>query len=130
MDRWDRLGGNQFHALDTFLLSLSAPSKPPKVRSEMRNQVLELTIEGKEKAWNPESLETVTAEPTIHILFFKKDENQHVETVKVEDINFEKMIQHLNQGESILITRKCTSKEKPALNVDEEMSKPWYFTHI
>ena len=52
MDRWDRLGGNQFHALDTFLLSLSAPSKPPKVRSEMRNQVLELTIEGKEKHGN------------------------------------------------------------------------------
>ena len=72
----------------------------------------------------------MTAEPTIHILFFKKDESQHVETVKVEDINLEKMIQHLNQGESILITRKCTNKEKPALNVDEEMSKPWYFTHI
>ena len=72
----------------------------------------------------------VMAEPTIQLLFFKKDGDQHVKIVEVEDISLEELIQDLNQGESILITRRRSNEEKPALNIGEEMSKPWYFTHI
>jgi len=72
----------------------------------------------------------MTSNHAIQLLLFKNDRNQRVKIVKIEDINLEKIIQHLNKGESILITSKHTNKEKPAFNEDKEISKPWYFTHI
>jgi hypothetical protein len=92
--------------------------------------VSEPTIKDKEKTWKFRSPKTVTVEPTIQLLFFKNNGDQHVKIVEVDDISWEELIQHLNQGHSILITRKRANEEKSALNVDEEMSEPWYFAHI
>jgi len=92
--------------------------------------VLEPTIKGKEKTWKSEFPETVTVETKIRLLFFKNNGDKHVKIVKIKDVNLEELIQHLNQGGSILITRKQTNEIKSALSMDEEMSEPWYFTHI
>ena len=73
----------------------------------------------------------MTAETRLQLLFFRNDGDQGGEIAELRDreISLEQMVQHPRQGESILIIPKHTNEEKPALSVDEEMNKPWYFTH-
>lgn len=92
--------------------------------------MLEPATKRKENSWKSELPRTVTTEPTIQLQFFKDGKVQHVRIVTAGEINLEEVIQHLQQGESILIIRKRASEEKTAFNVDEEMSRPWYFTHF
>jgi len=65
-------------------------------------------------------------------LFFLKndDENQSVQVVEVKEIDFAEVIQHLNQGKSIFITRKQTRKRNQKPRLSEDRRESWYFTHI
>jgi len=63
----------------------------------------------------------------FQLLFLKDDENQCVE---VEEIDFRKVKEHLEQGESVFITPKRKEKVETRLVKGEAAAEPWYFTHI
>lgn len=92
--------------------------------------MLEPTTKRKENLWKSELPRMVAAEPTIELQFFKDNKIQHVRIVTAKEINFEKIVQHLQQGESILIICKRANEEKSTFNADEEVSRPWYFTRF
>jgi len=46
----------------------------------------------------------------FQLLFLKDDENQSVEVEEVEEIDFRKVKEHLEQGESVFITPKRREK--------------------
>jgi len=63
----------------------------------------------------------------FQLLFLKDDENQCVE---VEEIDFRKVKEHFEQGESIFITPKRKEKVETRLVKGEAAAEPWYFTRI
>ena len=63
-------------------------------------------------------------------LFFLKDEDQKVEVVEVETINFREVEDRLKHGESVFITRKSKQKLNTNLTSKETIEESWYFTRI
>ncbi|MDH5375881.1 MAG: hypothetical protein OEW95_08725 [Candidatus Bathyarchaeota archaeon] len=51
----------------------------------------------------------------FQLLFLKDDENQSVEVEEVEEIDFRKVKEHLEQGESVFITTKRKEKAETRL---------------
>ena len=51
----------------------------------------------------------------FQLLFLKNDENQSVEVEEVEKIDFRKVKEHLEQGESVFITTKRKEKAETRL---------------
>jgi len=66
----------------------------------------------------------------FQLLFLKDDENQCVEVEEVEEIDFRKVKEHLEQGESVFITPKRKEKVETRLVKGEAAAEPWYFTRI
>ena len=66
----------------------------------------------------------------FQLLFLKDDENQSVEVEEVEEIDFRKVKEHLEQGESVFITTKRKEKAETRLVKEEAAAEPWYFTRI
>jgi len=66
----------------------------------------------------------------FQLFFLKDDEDQNVEVVEGEEIDFREVKKHLKQGESVFITCKREQKLDPNLIVSEKATDPWYFTHI
>ncbi|MEM3704298.1 MAG: hypothetical protein QXX59_00015 [Candidatus Bathyarchaeia archaeon] len=61
------------------------------------------------------------------LLFLNGDKSIH--QVEVRRINFQDLMRHLQQGESILITPKLQKYFSVAMRKNEERA-PWYFTHL
>lgn len=66
----------------------------------------------------------------FQLLFLKDDENQCVEVEEVEEIDFRKVKEHLEQVESVFITPKRKEKVETRLVKEEAAAEPWYFTRI
>jgi len=67
--------------------------------------------------------------PMFQLLFLKDDEDQFVEVLEVEEIDFREVKKRLEQGESVFITRKRKEKLKARLVASEDSAEPRYFTH-
>jgi hypothetical protein len=66
----------------------------------------------------------------FQIFFLTQDGNQSVKVLENDEIDFEKILQHLKTGETVFIKYKNQEIFKPCLNVNnEEEQKHWYFTH-
>ena len=66
----------------------------------------------------------------FQLFFLLNNENQDIEVVEVEEIDFTEVKKRLANGESVFITRKRKQKSEPILVASEEMLEPWYFTHL
>jgi len=66
----------------------------------------------------------------FQLFFLKDDENQSVEVVEVEEIDFREVKRRLKQGESVFMTHKRKQKLYPNLITSEEATELWYFSYI
>ena len=66
----------------------------------------------------------------FQLFFLLNNENQDIEVVEVEEIDFTEVEKRLEKGESVFITRKRKQKSEPILVAGEETVEPWYFTHL
>lgn len=67
---------------------------------------------------------------TFQIFFLKDDENQSVEVEEVKEIDFEKVKNHVEKGESVFITLKRKERLESSLVEGEGVAEQWYFTHV
>jgi hypothetical protein len=75
-------------------------------------------------------LETDKDKPLFQLLFLRNDENQTVMVEEVEEINFGKVKERLEQGDSVFITLKPRKKVEKNLAEMEYSAETWYFTNI
>jgi len=61
------------------------------------------------------------------LLFLNGDKSIH--QVEVRKINFQDLMRHLQNGESVLITPKLKEQSLTTKKLHEEQA-PWYFTHL
>jgi len=61
------------------------------------------------------NLQVTNDKSMFQLLFLKDDENQSVEVEEVEEIDFRKVKEHLEQGESVFITPKRKEKAETRL---------------
>jgi len=66
----------------------------------------------------------------FQLFFLLNNENQDIEVVEVEEIDFTEVEKRLEKGESVFITRKRKQKSEPILVASEETVEPWYFAHL
>ena len=64
------------------------------------------------------------------MFFLKDDEKQSVEVKEVEEIDFIEVKKHIEQGESVFITRKRKQELDASLIAGENAAELWYFSHI
>jgi len=76
------------------------------------------------------SVEIDEEKPLFQLFFLRNNEDQSVEVEEVKEIDFRKVKEHLEQGESVFITCKRKQKLNSNLIVSEEETEPWYFIHI
>ncbi len=62
--------------------------------------------------------------PVFQLFFLKNDEHQGVEVVEVEKIDFTKVKESLERGESVFITRKCKPKLDPTKADSKNVTEP------
>jgi len=72
-------------------------------------------------------MEKINVVQGFKLLFL--DGNKTIHQVEVRKINFQDLMRHLQQGESILITPKL-QKNFSTPTVKREERAPWYFTHF
>ncbi len=60
----------------------------------------------------------------FQLFFLRDDENQSVEVEEVEEIDFNRVKKHLEQGESVFITRKSKQKLNKTLDTMEDAAEP------
>lgn len=68
--------------------------------------------------------------PLFQLFFLRNNENQSVEVEEVKEIDFRKVKEHLEKGESVFITLKRKEKVETRLVKGEDAAEPWYFTRI
>ena len=68
--------------------------------------------------------------PLFQLFYLKEDEDQNVEVIEVEEIDFREVKKRLKQGESVFITRKRKQKLNTSLVAREDAAEPWYFSRI
>jgi hypothetical protein len=67
----------------------------------------------------------------FQLFFLLNNENQDIEVVEAEEIDFTEVKKRLEKGESVFITRKRKQKSEPILVASEELvDDPWFFTHL
>lgn len=66
----------------------------------------------------------------FQIFFLKEDGNQDVVVEEVSKIDFEKVKDHLEQGESVFIVPKRQREARIDLIARDDIEEPWYITHI
>ncbi|MCJ7720953.1 hypothetical protein MUO98_00890 [Candidatus Bathyarchaeota archaeon] len=65
----------------------------------------------------------------FQIFFLSTDDNQNVEVVETEEIDFEEIIQRLKMGENVFIKYKRSEAFEPIRKTEKKnKKKPWYFT--
>ncbi|HDQ05906.1 MAG TPA: hypothetical protein ENN36_04175 [Candidatus Bathyarchaeota archaeon] len=66
----------------------------------------------------------------FQIFFLSQDQNQSVEVVETEEIDFEEIVERLKMGESVFIKNKNQKiLEAHSKIKKEEDEETWYFTH-
>jgi len=68
--------------------------------------------------------------PLFQLFFLKDDEDQSVEVVEVEEIDFREVERRLKQEEAVFIRRKHPEKLNTYLFTKEDAAEHWYFAHI
>jgi len=68
--------------------------------------------------------------PLFQLFFLRNNENQTVMVEEVEEIDFGKVKERLEQGESVFITPKRKEKVETSLVEREHAVETLYFTHI
>jgi len=66
----------------------------------------------------------------FQLFFLRNNKNQSVKVEEVEEIDFEEVKKHLEQGESVFITRKRKQKLNTTLVAREDAAEPWYLSRI
>ena len=71
-------------------------------------------------------IENKKKEAPFQMFFLKNDENQTVESIESNEIDFKEVKRHLENGESVCITPK--KEQKPDVNfiAYEQVKEPWY----
>jgi hypothetical protein len=73
-------------------------------------------------------IENKKKETPFQLFFLKNDENQNVEVIELNEINFEEVKSHLERGDSVFITRKREQTSEMNIIAYEKVAKePWYF---
>ncbi len=75
-------------------------------------------------------MKTKKKELTFQMFFLKNDEDQGVEVIECEEINFEKVKRRLERGESVFITRKQEPKARTSRITNKVEKDPWYLSRI
>ena len=65
----------------------------------------------------------------FQLFFLKNDDDMSVEVEEVEEIDFKAVKRHIEQGESVFITRRRKQEFNTTLVANEDASELWYFTH-
>jgi len=79
-------------------------------------------------------INTSTESKFFRLFFLKNDKNCNIEVEEVEKIDFAKIMERLEKGESVFISPK--SKQESSTEIlakkfsKENAAEPWYFTHI
>ncbi len=68
--------------------------------------------------------------PLFQLFFLRNDEDATVVVEEVEEIDFGKVKERLEQGESVFITPKRKEKVEMSLVEWEHTAETWYFTRI
>ena len=76
------------------------------------------------------SVEIDEEKPLFQLFFLRNNEDQSVEVEEVKEIDFRKVKEHLEQGESVFITLKRKKKVEKSLVEWENAAETWYFTHL
>jgi hypothetical protein len=76
------------------------------------------------------SVEIDEEKPLFQLFFLRNNEDQSVEVEEVKEIDFRKVKEHLEQGESVFITLKRKEKVEKSLVEWENAAEAWYFTHL
>ena len=64
----------------------------------------------------------------FQLFFLKNNDELSVEVEEVEEIDFTEVKRHIEQGESVFITRKRKQEFSTTLVAREDAAEPWYFT--
>lgn len=64
----------------------------------------------------------------FQLFFLKNDDDLSVEIEEVEEIDFTEVKKHIEQGESVFITRKRKQEFSTTLVAKEEAAELWYLT--
>jgi uncharacterized protein with ACT and thioredoxin-like domain len=75
-------------------------------------------------------MKTKKEELTFQVFFLKNDEDQGVEVIEREEIDFEEVKRRLKSGESVFITRKQEPKARTSLIANKVEKDPWYLSRI
>lgn len=65
----------------------------------------------------------------FQIFFLSQDQNQSVEVVETEQIDFGEITQRLKMGESVFIKYKNPEILESRSRINKEEERDWYFTH-
>ncbi len=80
------------------------------------------------------TMKASTEQRFFHLFFLKNDEDYNVEIEEVKKIDFTKIIERLERGESVFISPKCNQECDTRLLAKkaskESATEPWYFTHL
>jgi len=76
------------------------------------------------------SVEIDEEKPLFQLFFLRNNEDQSVEVEEVEEIDFRKVKERLEEGESVFIAPKRKEKVETSLVEWENAAETWYFTHI
>jgi len=75
-----------------------------------------------------------TEQRFFHLFFLKNDEDYNVEIEEVQEIDFTKIVERLERGESVFISpkhnREFDTKLLAKKASKEDAAEPWYFTHL
>jgi len=64
----------------------------------------------------------------FQLFFLKNNDDLNVEVEEVEEIDFTEVKRHIEQGESVFITRKRKQEFSTTLVAKEEAAELWYLT--
>jgi len=72
-------------------------------------------------------METNEEKPVFQLFFLEDDEDQSIEVIEVEEIDFTEVKKHIERGESVFITHKRKQKLNSNLIASEEETEPGSF---
>lgn len=68
-------------------------------------------------------------EAPFQLFFLENGSNQNVEVVDTDEIDFEEVKRHLEEGNSVFITSKREQKQDVNFIDYNPIKEPWYFIH-
>jgi len=74
--------------------------------------------------------ETNEEKPLFQLFFLKNNEEQSIEVVEVEEIDFTEVKKRLERGESVFITLKRKQELDLSQVARGDTMGPWYFSHV